>query len=78
MLPEVAAELFAEKDEKKDRSVASRGLLYAVESAAFFLCDSDKSDECEVSLSERGRLAAVMVVDEGHADDSASEMSCRP
>lgn len=72
VLPELAAELLAEKEEKKERNVDNLGLLNVLRGAVFFLCESEESEEWDASLAERGR------VDDGPADLSASEMSCRP
>lgn len=76
MLPELVVEFLAENEDKKERNAESRGLLNAERGAAFFLCESDESDEPEASLPERGR--ATEVRDDGPTDLSASEMSCKP
>lgn len=76
VLPELAAELLAEKDEKKERNVERRGLLYTLSVAFFFLCESEESDDCDASLPDRVRDATTP--DDGPAELSASEMSCNP
>lgn len=81
VFPELVAELFAVKEEKKERNDDSRGLAEKeVVAAPFFLRESEESDECEASLPERGRTVALAVVVrlDGPADRSASEMSSRP
>ena len=75
-MPELEAELLAEKEAKKDRSVESRGRLYALKVEAFFLYESEESDERDASLPERVCVTAAL--DDGPADRSASEMSWRP
>lgn len=73
----VTVELLADKDEKKDRNVDIRGRLSPPNGAAFFLCESDESEEWDVSLPDRARADALLL-DDGPAERSASEMSCRP
>jgi len=74
MLPTWDAELFAEKEEKKERNEDNRGLLYDVDAMFFFLIEADESEDWEASDPERGRDATAP--EEGPAE--RSEMSCRP
>ena len=79
VLPGAEAEWPPANDDRKERSVDILGRVNELAGSAFFLSESDDWDEpdaCDAPLAERCRFGTLL--DDGPAEPSASEMSCKP